>query len=92
MGLVLLLDTAQDRDRVFDTGLADEDLLEATFERRILFDVLAVLIQGRRADHPQLTTGQHRLQHVAGIHGRVATGPRSHDGVELIDEGDDLSV
>ena len=58
---------------------------------RILFDVLAVLVQRGRADQAQLATGQHGLQHIAGIH-RAFGRTRADDGVDLIDEGDDLTI
>ncbi len=48
--LVALLQAAQDRDRVGDRRLPDEDRLEPPFERGVLLDVLAVLVQRRRAD------------------------------------------
>jgi hypothetical protein len=44
--LIPLLKTAQNRNSVFDAGLADINLLETAFERRILFDVLAVFFKG----------------------------------------------
>ena len=49
MHLVALLQAAQDRDRVLHRGLIDQHVLEAPLERRILLDVLAVLIERRRA-------------------------------------------
>ena len=48
--LVALLQPAQDRDRVLDRRLADVHLLEAALERGVLLDVLAVLVERRRAD------------------------------------------
>ena len=48
--LVLLLEAAQDRHRVFNRRLGDEYGLEAAGEGRILFDMLAVLIERGRAD------------------------------------------
>ncbi len=47
---VTRLESAQDRDRVLDAWLANHDGLEAAFECGILFDVLAVLVERRRAD------------------------------------------
>ena len=73
-------------------GLADEDLLEAALERGVLLDVLAELVEGRGADEAQLTAGEHRLEHVARVHGRLAGGPGADDGVQLVDEGHDLAV
>ena len=57
-------------------GLADEDLLEAALQRGVLLDLLAVLVQRGGADHPQLAAGQHRLEHVAGVHRALAAGAR----------------
>ena len=92
VSLVLGGDTAQDRDGILDRGLTDEHLLEATLERRILFDVLAILIEGRRSNHAQLATGEHGLEHVARIHRAFGTSAGTDDRVQLIDEGDDLAV
>ena len=89
--LVALLQPAQDGDGVLHRRLADVHLLEAAFERRILLDVLAVLVERRRPDHPQFTAGEHRFDHVAGIHrpfGRASTDDR----VQFVDEGDDLAL
>ena len=49
-------------------GSPDEHLLEAALERGVLLDVLAVLVERGGADHAQLAAGQHRLEHVAGVH------------------------
>ena len=92
VSLVLRRDTAQDRDGVLDRGLTDEHLLEATLKRGILLDVLAVLVEGRRADHAQLAAGEHGLEHVARVHRALGATTRSNDGVQLVDEGDDLPV
>ena len=92
VSLVLRRDTAQDRNRVLNRGLADEHLLETALQRRILFDVLAVLVEGGRADHAQLAAGEHGLEHVARIHRTLRAAARTNDGVQLVDEGDDLPV
>jgi hypothetical protein len=76
---------------VGDARLADEHRLEAALQGRVLLDVLAVLVQGGRADHAQLAAGEHGLQHVAGVHGALGRA-RADDGVQLVDEGDDLPV
>ena len=92
VGLVLLLDPAQDLDGVLDARLADEHLLEAALQRGVLLDALAVLVERGRADHVQLAARQHRLEHVAGVHRGVAAGARADDRVQLVDEGDDLAA
>ena len=89
--LVLLLEATQDRDGVLDGRLAHHNGLETTRERRVLLDVLAVLVKRGRADRVQVATGERRLEDVAGVHGALG-GTRAHDGVELIDEQDDLAL
>ena len=89
--LVALLEAAEDRDRVLDRRLADEHLLEAALERGVGLDVLAVLVERGRADHAQLAAGEHRLDHVAGVH-RALGLAGADDRVQLVDEGDDLAL
>src|SRR6185437_5733041 len=89
--LVLLLDTAQDRDRVLDRRLADEYRLKAPRQRRVLLDVLAILVERGRADAMQLAARQRRLQHVGRVH-RAFCLAGAHQRVELVDEDDDLPL
>ena len=86
--LEALAQAAQDRDGVLDRRLVDQDRLEPTLQCRVLLDVLAVLVQRRRADHVQLAAGQHRLEHVAGVH-RALGGAGADHGVQLVDEQQD---
>ena len=52
--------------------------------------MLAVLVERRRADRAQLTTREHRLQQVRRVDRALGcTGP--DDGVQLVDEEDDLA-
>src|SRR6185503_13125402 len=89
--LVALAQAAQDADRVLDGRLADHHRLEAALERGVLLDVLAVLVERGRADGVQLAAGQHRLEHVGRVHRPLRrAGP--DDGVQLVDEEDDLSL
>ena len=90
--LVLLLDSAQDPDGVLNTGFTNQHLLETTLERRILFDPLAILIKCRRTDHAEFAASKHWLEHVARVHGRVTGSPRTNDGVQLINEGNNLAI
>ncbi len=91
VGLITALQAAQDRDCVLSRWFADEHLLEAALQRRVLLDPLPVFVQGGRADHPQLATGQHRLEHVARVH-RPFRGACAHYCVQFVDERDDLAV
>ena len=70
--------------------LLDVDRGEAPFERRVLLDARAVLVEGGGADGAQLAAGKGRLHQVAGVD--RALGPaRAHDGVQLVDEEDDFA-
>ena len=88
--LVAALQPAQDRDRVRHRRLAHEDLLEPPLQGRVLLDPLAVLVERGRAHHPQLAPGQHRLEHVARVHGALGR-PGADHRVQLVDERDDLA-
>ena len=89
--LEALLEAPEDGDGVLDAGLLDQDRLEAALQGRILFDVLAVLVHGGGADAVQLAPGQHGLEQVARIHGALGLAG-AHDGVQLVDEEDDLAL
>ncbi len=92
MRFVTALQSAKDADGVLDARLANQYLLEAALQRRVLLDALAVFVERRRADHAQFAAREHRLEHVARVHGTVARRPGTNDGVQLVDERDDLSV
>ena len=87
---VLFLQATQNRNRGFDRGFADDDLLKTTLQRRIFFDVLAVFVQGCRTHTMQLTAGQSRLEHIACIH-RAFGLTRTHHGVQLVDKDNRLA-
>ena len=91
MDLVALAQAAQDGDRLLDRRLVHEDRLEAPLQGRVLLDVLAVLVERRGADGVQLAARQHRLEQVGGVH-RAFGRARADDGVELVDEQDDLAL
>jgi hypothetical protein len=86
--LVLLLQAAQDRDRVFHRRLVHEHRLEPAGKRGVLLDMLAVLVERRRADAVQLAARQRRLQQVRRIHRAIAL-PGADQRVHLVDEQDD---
>ena len=62
MRFVARLQAAQDGDRVVDIWLADEDRLEAALQGGIFFDVLAILVERRRADAAEFAARERRLQ------------------------------
>ena len=91
MLLVLVLEAAQDRDRVLDRRLADEHRLEAPRQRRVLLDVLLVFVERGRADAVQFAARQRRLEQVRRIHRAVGLAG-ADQGVHLVDEQDDAAV
>ena len=89
--LEALAQSAQDGDGVLDRGFVDQHGLEASLQGGVLLDVLAVLVQRGGADHVELAPGQHRLEHVAGVHGPFG-GPGADHGVQLVDEQQDPTL
>src|SRR5690606_20972899 len=89
--LVAILQPAQDRDGVLEVRLADEDGLEAPLERRVLLDVLPVLVERGGAERTQLAAGEGGLQHVARVHGALGAA-RADERVQLVDEEDDAAL
>ena len=73
---------------VGDRRLAHQHRREAPLQRRVLLDVLAVLVVGGRADAGELAAGQRRLELVGGVLRPLAGGAGAHDGVDLVDEDD----
>ena len=87
----MLAQTTQNRDRVLDGRLIDEDRLETAFQGGVLFDVLAIFVERGGADAVQFAAGQHRLEQVAGVHGALRLAG-ADDGVQLVDEQNDARL
>ncbi len=89
--LVAVAQALEDLHALFQRRLVDGDLLEATLQRRVPLEVLAVLVQRRRAHRLQLTASQRRLQDRSGVD-RALRGTRADEVVELVDEQDDVAA
>src|SRR4051812_38072442 len=89
--LVAVAQALEDLHGLVRRRLVDADLLEAPLQRGVALEVLAVLIQRRRADRLQLATGQRRLEDRGGVD-RALRGPRADEVVELVDEQDDVAA
>ena len=87
---VFLLDPAQNRNRVFDRGFGDQHRLKPSGQRSVLFDILPVFIQRRRADAVQVSPRQRRLEQVGGVHRSVRLS-RTDKRVHLVDEQQDFA-
>ena len=72
-------------------GLLDLDRLEAALERGVLLEVLSVLVRRGGTDGLQLATGQHGLED-AGRVDCAFGGPGTDEGMDLIDEQDDVAA
>ncbi len=89
--LVAVAQSFEDVDRVGDRRLGNLDRLEPALEGRVLLEVLAVLVERRRADRLQLASCQHRLQDRSRVD-RAFGRTRSDERVELVDEQDDVAA
>src|ERR1700704_6053755 len=89
--LVKRLDPVEDVDRLGQGRLVHEHRLESALECGVLLDVLAVLVESRRAYALDLTSSKRRLQDVGRVDG--AFGSTSTDQrVQLVDEQHDLAA
>ena len=88
---VAAFDVVQDFDGLGRRCWLDENLLETALQGSVFLDILAVLVQSGGADALQLATCQGGLEHVAGIKRAVGVAS-AHEGVDLVDEEDDVAV
>ena len=65
--------------------------MQSALKGGVLLDVLLVLVVSRGPHAAQLTAGEHRLDHVAGVHRALGTA-RTDDGVKLVDERNHFAV
>jgi hypothetical protein len=89
--LVALAEALEDLHRVGDRRLVNLDLLEATLEGGVALEVLAVLVERRRADRLELTPRQGRLQDRGSVD-RALGGAGADQVVELVDEEHDVAA
>ena len=66
--LVIVGDAPEDLQGVLHIGLVDHHRLEAALQGGVLFDVLAVLVEGGGADDLDLAPAQGGLEDVGGVH------------------------
>ena len=89
--LVALAQALEDLLGLLVRGLVDLDLLEAPLERRVALEVLAVLVERRRADRLQLAARKRGLQDRGRVD-RALGGARADEVVQLVDEKDDVAA
>ena len=88
--LVIAAHALEDLDTVVDARLGHRDGLEAALEGRVLFDVLAVLGERRRADNLDLAARERGLEDVGGVHAALGVAG-ADDVVHLVDDEDDVA-
>ena len=91
MQFVLLLQAAQNRDRVLDRRLGDEHRLEAPRERRVLFDVLAIFVERGRADAMEFAARQGGFEQIRGVHRPLGLAG-ADQGMHFVDEKNDAAL
>ena len=87
--LVFFTETFHDFDRVIDRRLVNFDLLETALQCGIFFNVLAILVHGGGSDTLHLRATEGGLNDIRSVHCPFRR-PRTHDGVKLVDEKDDV--
>ena len=90
MRLEALAQAAQDLQALLGRGLRDAHGLKAPLERRVLFDIFAVLLKRRRADDLQLAASERGLEDVRRVD-RALGRARADDRVQLVDKQDDAA-
>src|SRR5579864_3171614 len=90
MRLVPVAQPAQDLHGVVHRRLLDAHLLEAALERCVALEVLAVLVERRRADRLQLAAGESRLEDRRRVD-RALSRAGADEIVQLVDEENDVA-
>ena len=88
---VLLGDALKDLHRLFGRRLLHQNRLEATLQRVVLFDALAVFPERGCTDALKLTTRQRGLDDVRRVH-RALGSTGSNDGMQFVKEEDHVSA
>ena len=91
MLFVFLLDVMQNLQCLFCRSRFYDDLLESTLQSTILFNTLAIFVEGGGSDALDEATCQSWFHDVGSIHTSFCT-TRTNQRVDFIDENDDVRV
>ena len=91
VGLVPVAQAAEDLHGLVDRRLLDAHLLEPPLERGVALEVLAVLVERRRADRLQLSSREGGLEDRGRVD-RALGRARADEVVQLVDEQDDVAA
>ena len=89
--LVFAAQTKENLDGVLHGRFLDLHALEAAFERGVLLDVFAILVQRGRTDALQFASAECGFDDVAGVHRTFSTAG-TNDGMQFVDEENDVLV
>src|SRR4051794_20047315 len=89
--LVAVPQALEDLHGLVGRRLVDADLLEAALQRGVALQVLAVLVERRRADRLQLAARERGLEDRRRVD-RALRGTCADEVVELVDEQDDVAA
>ena len=87
--LVLRTDALEDENGVVHRRSFHLHGLKTAVEGRVLLDVFPIFVERGRADALQLTARKRGLENIGGVHGPLG-GTGADDGVELVNEEDDV--
>ena len=89
--LVAVAKAVENAQSLFLARLFHVHRLEATGERGIFFEMLAIFLGSGGSNYLQLATRQRRLQNSGGVDGAFS-GTRANDGMHFVDEQNDVAV
>ena len=89
--LIFVLDLTQNLEGLLGRRRLDHHLLESPLQSSVFLDVLTVLVEGRGTDALYLAARQGGLEDVGSVH-RAGRATGADDGVDLIDEEDDVGI
>ncbi len=90
--LIVLPHALENLYTFFHSGFINHDGLEPSLQRRILFDMLTVVLQSGGADDLHIPAGQSGLQNIGGVHGSAFGLSGTHNIVHLVNNQYDIML
>src|SRR5687767_2996322 len=84
--------SSENRNRIFYVGFIHHYRLKPALKGLIFFYVFLIFFQRRRTDCMELTSGKGWLQQVSSIHSTFTSATSSNQGVDLVNEKNNLAV
>ena len=89
--LIVMRNAPQNGDSLVNARLGHGHGLEAALQRGVLFDIFAVLGEGRCADDLNFPAGKRRLKDVRRAHGALRVA-RAHEIMHLVNDENDIAA